>query len=133
MRGILQESTNIAQGKDSVGDDYEEYLREWESLVSTQYRDSLVLAGMAEAEEEDFARRRWMSGFVNLLEDFVANHGDGSAGAISLASALKDAELKGKRVYLVWLGPVARQWLREHLPTLKAFFNGRYATSVDHL
>lgn len=134
MRGFVTLASNcIAQGKDSVRDDYEEYLQEWESLVETQYHDSLVLAGLAEPEEEDFVRRRWVSGFVNLLTRFVDDHGDASVGARSLAAALRDAELRGKRVYLVWLGPSARQWLRAKLPTLKAFFGGRYATSVNYL
>lgn len=106
-------------------DDYESDLKEWESLVEMQYRDSLVLAGEAEAEDEDFRRRRWLPGFLNRLQAYLADNGDDSAGAASLQQALTEAEFR-KGSYTVWLGPVAREWLRLHAARLEVFFAGSY-------
>jgi hypothetical protein len=112
-------------------DDYEGDLREWESLVENQYRDSLVLAGEAEAEDEDFRRRRWLPGFVNRLHAYLSDHGDDSVGAASLQQALTEAEfLKGS--FTVWLGPVARHWLRLHAAQLEVYFGGCYRQYVKY-
>lgn len=115
-------------------DDYEQFLREYAELAEMKYRDSLVLAGMREAEDEDFVRRRWLPAFVSRLIAFVDDNGDGSAGALSLAQALRDAEPRGKgNTVLVWLGPAARQWLRGQRVQLGVFLGGQYVSAIRYL
>lgn len=117
-----------------LNDDYEQFLREFAVLVEEKYRDSLVLAGMSEAEDEDFRRRRWKPAFVARLVEFVTDHGDGSAGCLSLSQALHEGELRSNgNTMLVWLGPAARQWLRERKRQLGAFLGSRYLEAVRHL
>lgn len=123
-------------GDSRVSDDYEAIQREWDELVQTAYRDSLVVEGVAEAEDEDFVRRRWQESFVARLREFVADHGDGSTGAVSLQKSLDESEPRMKRdkvSYLVWLGPVAREWLRRNAAAVKTFFAGRYENQVQGL
>lgn len=122
---IEQEAAELCR-KCNPTDDFEKELAEWYDLVDYRYRDSLIAEGVADAEDYDFARKRWLPAFIAKLLRFVEAHRDDSVGCASLAKALQEATPRAGGRYVVWLGPTAREWMRQHIDDFRAVLKGRY-------
>lgn len=125
MVGVFRRfSTFSQQLKSDEGEDLDPRYEE-------HYRDSQILDGEEEVQEGDFRRVPWPTAFVARLEDYLADENHASVGAAAVRNAIAEALLtRGGKSYRVWLGPLAREWLRHNAEKLSAYLGGKYADYV---
>lgn len=122
MAGVFRRSSTFSQSLKSAD------LEDLDPSYEERYRDRRILEGEEEVQEEDFRRVLWPTEFIARLEDYLADESRASEGAAALRQALEEALItRSAKCCRVWLGPLAREWLRHNAEKMDVYLGSKYA------